>query len=62
MSATEKRKKNPVVEVAGDEYQQWKAELEGQVAFEASQEELLRAVVREVDLELIEPKKKRQEG
>ena len=50
-------KKKPVVEVAGSEYQPTKEEMEEEVVIDASPEELLRAVVREVDLKLINPKK-----
>ena len=59
MGDTDERKKKPVVEVAGSEYQPTKAEMEEEVVIDASPEELLRAVVRDVDVQLIDPKKKR---
>ncbi len=57
MGATEDRKKKPVVEVAGSEYQPTKAEMEEEVVIDASPEELLRAVVQEVDVKLVDPNK-----
>ncbi len=57
MSANDDRKKKPVVEVARSEYQPTKEEMEEEVVIDASPEELLRVVVREVDLKLINPKK-----
>lgn len=59
MGVKDERKKKPVVEVVGSEYQPTKAEMEEEVVIEASPEELLRAVVRDVDVRLIDPKKKR---
>ena len=55
MSTKDDRKKKPVVRVARSEYQPKKEEA---VVIDASPEEMLRVVVREVDLKLIDPKKK----
>ena len=52
-----RKRKKPVIEVAGSEYQPTKAEMEEEVVIDASPEELLRAVVQEIDLKLIDPKK-----
>ena len=62
MGVTDERKKKPVVEVAGSEYQPTKAEMEEEVVIDASPEELLRVVVQEVDLKLIDPKKENRKA
>lgn len=59
MGVRDKGKKKPVVEVADSRYQPTKAEMEEEVVIDASPEELLRAVVRDVDVKLVDPKKKR---
>lgn len=59
MGSKDERKKKPVVEIAGSENQPTKAEMEEEIVIDASPEELLRAVVRNVDVKLVGPKKKR---
>ncbi|MDE2887799.1 MAG: hypothetical protein OXR72_06260 [Gemmatimonadota bacterium] len=59
MGSKDERKKKPVVEIARSDYQLTKAEMEEEIVIDASPEELLRAVVRDVDVKLVDPKKKR---
>lgn len=59
MSNTDKGKKRPVVEVADSRYQPTKAEMEEEVVIDASPEELLRAVVHDVEIRISDLKKKR---
>ena len=53
-------KKRPVVEVADSGYQPTKAEMEEDVSIGATPEELLRAVVRDVQVKVVDPKKKKE--
>ena len=62
MGTTEDRNRKPVVEVAGSEYQPTKAEMEEKVVIDASPEELLRLVVRDVDIKLVDPKKENRKA
>lgn len=50
-------KKKPVVEVADSEYQPTKAELEEDVSIDASPEDLLKAVVQDVQIKITKKKR-----
>ena len=52
-------RKKPVVEVADSRYQPTKAEMDEDVVIDATPEELLRAVVMDVELKIVDPKKNR---
>ena len=58
MGSTKERKKKPVVEVADSRYQPSKAEMEEEIVIDASPEELLRAVVQDVEVRIVYPKKR----
>ncbi len=59
MGTTDERKKKPVVEVVDSRYRPTKAEMEEEIVIDASPEELLRAVVQDVELRIVDPKGKR---
>ena len=58
MGATKERKKKLVVEVADSRYQPSKAEIEEEIVIDASPEELLQAVVHNVEIRIVDLKKR----
>ena len=54
----ENRKKKPVVEVADSRYQPTRAEMEEEIVIDACPEELLRTVVHNVEIRIVDPKKR----
>ena len=54
----ERKGKKAVVEVADSRYQPSKAEIEEEIVIDASPEELLRAVVHNVEIRIVDPKKR----
>ena len=53
----ENRKKKPAVEVMGSGYQPMKAEMEEAIVIDASPEQLLQAVVQDVEIRIVDLKK-----
>ena len=62
MGTTDERKKKPVVGVVDSRYRPTKAEMEEEIVIDASQEELLRSVVQDVELRIVDPKGKREDN
>ena len=54
----ENRKKKPAVEVMGSGYQPTKAEMEEAIVVDASPEQLLQAVVHNVEIRIVDLKKR----
>lgn len=54
-------RKKPVVEVADSGYQPTKAEMGEEVSIDATPEELARAVVMDVEVKVVDPKKSGRE-
>ena len=54
----ENSKRKPVVEVVDSRYQPSKAEMEEEIVIDASPEELLRAVVHNVEIRIVDLKKR----
>ena len=55
--AVRRSKKKPVAKVAENRYQPTKAEMEADMSIDATPEEVLKAVVRDVEVRVVDPKR-----